>query len=400
MDKKPDLPDVKLQAVKEAETLECRLRTLSMKIYQNPEPGLEEKLASEWLCTELRSEGFNTVKGVAGLETAFVGEYTGNPEAPQIGFIAEYDALPEIGHGCGHNLIGPASVGAAIVLKRILPDNWLNIKVFGTPAEENTGGKIPMLNAGLFKQTDAVMMFHAHNEDIAACPMISRVFLVMEFFGRPAHASAFPWNGVNALDAVILAFNNINALRQQMKEDARVHGIITDGGRAANIIPDYTRAEFFVRARSVSYLNEMLDKVKKCAEAAAMASGCTVKISCPQPIYLTDKKAESMELKVEENMRYLGLHPEKAVPPLGYGSSDFGNVSREVPAVLSYLKIAPKGVSTHSRDFAKAAATEEAFQALVNAVKIMSLTACDVLLEPGLLQKIRSDFLNNKEEYK
>ena len=379
-----------------ADSYRLRLTKLSQRIHDNPELGLEEDKAAEWLCAELRENGFDVEKGVAGMGTAFTAKYAVNQAAPKIGFIAEYDALPEIGHGCGHSLIGPAAVGAALVLKKALPDDLLNIMVFGTPAEENAGGKIPMLRAGLFQGMDAVLMFHAHNEDVAACPMISRVSLVIEFFGKSAHASAFPWNGINALDAIILLFSGINALRQQMRPEARVHGVITEGGTAANIIPEHTRAEFYVRARDAAYLAELTNQVRRCAEAAAIASGCKVKIEEPLPAYLSDLTPSALEQAVEMNMRTLGLNPEKAVPPLGFGSSDFGNVSQEVPAVLSYLKIAPKGVATHSRAFAEASASRKAYDAMLAAVKLMALTAYDLMTQPALLRTINEEFFKLK----
>ena len=383
---------LKQKVLIEAEALKFRLIELSTKIHNNPELSSCEYKASSWLSEELKNEDFDVILGVVGLDTAFDARYVRNPACPSIGFMAEYDALPEMGHGCGHSLIAPASVGAAIVLKKILPPELTNLAVLGTPAEETSGGKLPMLEMGSFKNIDVSMMFHPHTITTGLRPCVGRVSLVFEFFGKPAHASAFPDNGINALDAIILTFNNINALRQQLREDVRIHGIITDGGKVTNIIPDYTRAEFFIRSRDCSYLDEVTAKVRSCAEGAATATGAELKISSLLPTYLPDKPIESLIECFENNLRTLGLNVEKVQAPFHLGSSDFGNVSQKIPSLMGFIEIAPKGTPTHSTEFAKAAESSKGHEALINAVKGLAMTAIDILTIPGFIEKIKKEF--------
>lgn len=384
--------DLKQKVLIEAEALKLRLIELSAKIHNNPELSSYEYKASSWLSEELKNEGFDVKLGVAGLDTAFDARYVKNPSCPAIGFMAEYDALPEMGHGCGHSLIAPASVGAAIVLKNVLPPELANLVVLGTPAEETSGGKLPMLEKGVFKDIDISMMFHPHTVTTGLRPCVGRVSLVFEFFGMPAHASAFPDNGVNALDAIILTFNNINALRQQLREDVRIHGIITDGGKVTNIIPDYTRAEFFIRSRDCTYLDEVTEKVKNCAQGAATATGTKLKISSILPTYLPDRPIESLIERFENNLRTLGLNVEKVQAPFHLGSSDFGNVSQEIPSLMGFIEIAPQGTPTHSAKFAEAAQSSKGHEALINAVKGLAMTAVDILTIPGFIEKIQKEF--------
>lgn len=387
--------ELKQKVLIEAEALKLRLIELSTKIHNNPELGSCEYKAASWLSEELKNEGFDVNLGVAGLDTAFDARYVRNPVCPAIGFMAEYDALPEMGHGCGHSLIAPASVGAAIVLKKILPPELTNLAVLGTPAEETTGGKLPMLEKGLFKNIDISMMFHPHTITTGLRPCVGRISLVFEFFGVPAHASSFPDKGVNALDAIILTFNNINALRQQLREDVRIHGIITDGGKVTNIIPDYTRAEFFIRSRDCAYMDEVAAKVRNCAQGAATATGTELKISSILPTYLPDKPIDTLIECFENNLMTLGLNVEKVQAPFHLGSSDFGNVSQEVPSLMGFIEIAPQGTPTHSAKFAEAAESSKGHEALINAVKGLAMTAVDILTIPGLIEKMKEEFKDN-----
>lgn len=383
---------LKRKVIEETEKLKESLIELALKLHSNPELGSCEYKASRWLADTLKGEGFDVNLGVAGLETAFQAQYKKNHSSPAIAFMAEYDALPEIGHGCGHNLIAPASLGAAIVLKNILPTEITNITVFGTPAEETSGGKINILAAGMFDNLDVVMMFHPHTITTGLRPCVGRVSLVFEFFGKRAHASTFPDKGINALDAVILTFNNINALRQQLRDDARIHGIITDGGIVPNSIPDYTRAEFFIRSNDKNYLEELVEKVKNCAKGAATATGAELKAFSALPTYLPDIPVGSLIRSFENNLKVLGHTVEKVQPPFRLGSSDFGNVSQVVPSLMGFIAIAPKDTPTHSSLFAEAAASQQGLSAMIDAVKAMAMTAVEILTVPDLLQKIKIEF--------
>lgn len=391
--------ELKSKIIREADALGNRLFDLAMKMYKNPELGMEEKKASKWLCDELRHLGFKTLLGVAGLKTAFKADYFSKSKAPSIGFIAEYDALPDIGHGCGHILIGPAAIGAAAVLKKVMPKGSINVSVFGTPAEESVGGKVPMLQKGVFNKMDVVMMIHPHTMSTAFRPCIGRICINFEFFGRIAHAAAFPHQGINALDAMILTFNNINALRQQLRSDVRIHGIIVAGGKVANVIPDYTKAEFQVRAMDAKYMSEVEKKVIDCAKGAAKATGTKLKISYPAATYLPDKPIRSLIECFEKNEEQLGLEITHLKPPFQSGSTDFGNVSQKIPALLGYMEVVPKGTPSHSVEFGKAAASSKGKKGLLDGIKAMAMTAVDIVTEPGLLQKIQKEFKSKEIWY-
>lgn len=384
--------DLKDAIRKETARYSEHLKRIASSLHEHPEISCYEFQTAELLAGELAADGFALQKKAGGLDTAFVASYVSNPKAPAIGLLAEYDALPEIGHACGHNLIAAASLGAAMVLKKVLPPELANLKVFGTPAEETSGGKLPMLEQGVFGGTDVLMMFHPHTVTCGLRPCIGRTSLAFEFFGKSTHASTYPDRGINALDAVILTFNNINALRQQLRDGTRVHGVITDGGKLPNIIPDYARAEFFVRSNSKPYMEEITRRVISCAEAGAKATGAELKIGHPLPVYLPDIPVDSLIECFEGNLRELGLTVDKLEPPLRMGSSDFGNVSQVVPSVMGFIKIADEGTSTHSRGFAEAAISERGILGMLNAVSALSMTAADVLTVPGLLEKIRQDY--------
>jgi len=330
---------------------------------------------------------------IGGLNTVFIACSGENPGKPFIAFMAEYDALPEIGHGCGHSLIAPAAAGAAIALRNTLPADFVNICVIGTPEEETTGGKLKLLEKGVFDNIDVAIMFHPHTITTGLRPCIGRTSIVFEFYGKPAHASTYPDKGINALDAVILTFNNINALRQQLREDVRVHGIITDGGKAANIIPDYARAEFFVRAREKSYMEEVVQKVINCAKSASLATAAQLKISSLMPTYLPDIPIDSLIDCFESNLRVLGYSTQKVSAPYRLGSSDYGNVSQKVPSLMGFISIAPEGTPTHSIQFRDAAISEKGLKVMIDAAKAMAMTAMDVVLVPGMLEQIKNEFV-------
>ena len=384
--------DLKDAIRKETARYAERLKRIASSLHAHPEVSSCEYQTAELLVGELVAEGFALQMKAGGLDTAFVASYVSNPKAPAIGLLAEYDALPEIGHACGHNLIAAASLGAAMVLKKVLPPKLANVKVFGTPAEETSGGKLPMLEQGVFNGSDVLMMFHPHTVTCGLRPCIGRTSLAFEFSGKSTHASTYPDRGINALDAVILTFNNINALRQHLRDGTRVHGIITEGGKLPNIIPDYARAEFFVRSDSKPYMEATAERVIGCAQAGAKATGAELKVSHPLPVYLPDIPVDSLIKCFEGNLRELGLTVDKLEPPLRMGSSDFGNVSQVVPSVMGFIKIAEEGTATHSRQFAGAAVSERGMTGMLNAVSALAMTAADVLTVPGLLERIRQDY--------
>lgn len=386
-----DFQGRKTRVVEMADALAPEWRALALQIHANPELGLQERKASGWLADALMRHGFHVERNVGGLETAFVARAAKSAAKPRIAFLAEYDALPEMGHACGHNLIGPASCLAAVALAKAEAAAGAGVMVIGCPAEEFYGGKARLLEAGVFAGVDAALMAHGYYLNLAARPTIGRASLIFEFFGRPAHASTVPEQGINALDAVIQTFNNIGLLRQQLRSEARIHGIITHGGRAANVIPDYTRAEFYVRSASIAYLEELKTRVTACAQAAALATGARLEVSSEGHLFLPQRLNATLSAAYEDNVRFIGERVDPLPAEAGYGSTDFGNVSQAIPAVHGYFRITDEALRPHSLPFAAACRSERALGGLVSAAKTMALTGLDLILQPELLAAAKQE---------
>ena len=367
------------------------LESLSRRIHDNPELGYQEVKASGWLTDFLAGQGFKVERGVGGVETAFRATVeTG--EGPTIAILCEYDALPAIGHACGHNVIATAGVGAGAGLAAVrdrLPKG--RIHVIGTPAEEGGGGKLRLIRAGIFQGVDAAMMVHGWDRWVPHQDLLGIVRIGFEFTGKAAHAAADPWDGINALDAVIQTFNNVSMLRQQVRPDARIHGIITSGGAAPNIIPEFAAATFYVRSASLEYLGELQKRVIACAEGAAKATGCGLKVVESDTTYEPMKRNRTLADAFRANMQRLGL-PESPEMKDRLGSSDVGNVSQVLPTIQPYMRIAPDGTPWHSRAFAEAAVSPLAREGMLAAAKAMAMTTLDLLAEPGLLERARQEF--------
>jgi amidohydrolase len=366
-------------------------KEIALRIHANPELGLKEEQASTWLSEALVKRGFEVKRNVAKLPTAFVGRSGVDSAGPSIAFMAEYDALPVLGHACSHNLIGTAACLAAIGAARATTGR-AQIKIVGCPAEEFFGGKARLLERGVFRGVDAALMAHGYFLTLGMRPAIGRASIIFEFFGTPAHASTVPERGVNALDAMIQTFNNIAMLRQQVRQETRIHGIITDGGTAANVIPDYTRAEFYVRSKETAYLRELEKKVTACARAAATATGTRLKVSSEGYRFDPIRPNVVLAKLYEDNMGFLGEKVDELPPESGYGSSDFGNVSQAMPALHGYFRIVEREVRPHSREFAVACQTPRALEGMVNAAKAMALTAFDLVQDPRRLSAARSEW--------
>lgn len=383
--------NLKTGLISAADALEERLIALSDGFYRSPELGLEEHKTSAALQEMLREHGFFVEQGVAGMPTAFKAAIGSG--SPVIALLAEMDALPEIGHGCGHNIAGAASVGAACALSNVLSKTkWSgSVVALGTPAEELGKGKIAMLNAGVFNGIDAAMMVHGSSTRKLFKRFLGLVRLSFTFTGRASHASAYPEEGINALDAAIQTFNSINALRQQLSGDARVHGIITDGGKAPNIIPESAACAFYVRAAGLKELNSVKGKVIKCAEGAAVATGCGLTVS-ESPDWNAPMKENKAFLGVYRGaLEFLGLKEDVCDPSKNVGSSDIGNVSQAVPVIHPYVPIRP-GVNIHTREFASATVTPEGHRALMEGVKCLGLTAIELLFNRQSLDEIKMEF--------
>jgi amidohydrolase len=367
------------------------LEDLSRRIHAHPELGYQEVQACGWLSEFLAAKGLKVERGVAGVDTAFRATLeTG--AGPTIAIMCENDALPGLGHACGHNVIATAGAGAGVALAALkdkLPKG--RIQVIGTPAEEGGGGKVKLIRGGVFEKVDAAMMIHGWDAWIGHQDLLGVVRVVFEFTGTAAHASADPWSGVNALDGVIQTFNNVAMLRQQVRPDARIHGIITNGGAAPNIIPEAAAATFYVRAAQLDYMWQLATRVEACAEGAARATGCQVKITQLDNHYEPMKRNAALLEIFRANMTALGVVESPEIKDR-LGSSDVGNVSQVIPTIQPYVQIAPEGTPIHSRAFEAAAVTPLARDGMLKAAKVMAMTTLDLLAEPGLLARAQGEF--------
>ena len=386
-----ELTALKDRVCLELDAMRDSLGTLSRRIYENPEIGFEERKALQWVSAFLREEGFSVEPGTAGIETAFRAEVRGQKDRPNVALLAEYDALKGLGHACGHNLICSASAGAAAALHRAAPHLPGTLTVLGTPAEEGGGGKVIMVDRGVFNGIDAAMMFHPSRDNWWVRGALAAQPLSMKFRGRPAHAAAMPERGINALNALLLTFHAIDSLRQHVPPDVRIHGIITHGGDAPNIVPAYAEAEFLVRAARRKTLNEVMIKVKRCADAGAAATGATVEME-EGLAYAERNNNRVLAGLFGENMRRLGIDGDEPSASGGVGSSDIGNVSMVVPAIHPYLKIVDGDVSGHTPEFREAAGSARGFEAMLNAAKGLAMTVLDVMYRPDALERMRGEF--------
>ena len=366
------------------------LEKLSRQIHDNPELGFQEVKAAGWLGDFLSAQGFKVERGVAGVPMAFRGTID-NGRGPTIAILCEYDALPAIGHACGHNVIATAGAGAGAALAAVrdqLPPG--RVQVIGTPAEEGGGGKVKLIQGGVFEDVDAAMMIHGFDRWILHQDLLGIVRVGFEFRGKAAHASADPWEGVNALDAVIQTFNNVSMLRQQTRPDARIHGIVTHGGAAPNIIPEMAACTFYVRAAKLDYMWELHKRLVACAEGAAKATGCALSVIDKEAPYEPLRRNDTLLGLFRANMAAVGA-AESAAPDR-LGSSDIGNVSQVIPAIQPMVQIAPAGTPIHSRAFEAAAVMPLARQGMCQAAKTMAMTTYDLLADPGHVKRARAEF--------
>lgn len=378
------------------------LRKLALDIHDNPELGLQEYKACAWQKELLGRYGFAIEENFCDIETSYKAVYKGRKPGPKIAFLAEYDALPELGHGCGHNLIAMVSVGCGIACREFADEYGAQIDVIGTPAEETAGTKVPMSAKRVFDGYDAIMMAHPAFANAESINTIAMDAYKIEFFGRPAHAAAAPHEGINALDAMINFFNLVNAMRQQTKPDARIHGIITDGGKAANVIPDYTAANFYIRANRVADVKKLAERVRNCAAGAALGTGCTYKME-----YNEENFKDTCTNKALNNLAVDNIQPFLSEPiyRLGDihapGSSDLGDVSYEAPAIQVIFKIGeypnPMG-GGHTPEMAAAAGSEYGINNGLNFVKGLVMTAIELMTKPEALAAVKEEFSHVNDE--
>ncbi len=367
-----------------------QLSELSLKIHDNPELGFQETRAATWLTGYLEENGFRLERGICELATAFRASY--GEGRPIVAILAEYDALPKLGHACGHNIIAGAAVGAAVAARPAVDKFGGSVCVIGTPAEEIYGGKVIIANRGGFDDIDAAMMVHPGVRDLATTQALAARQLDVEFFGKAAHAAARPEMGINALEALLLSFTAINSLRQHIKDGARIHGVITDGGEAANIVPAHSAATFIVRAQDNAYLEELRPRVIDCFTGAAVATGARLEHRWDDVSYASLRNNLTLARLFRQNMGYLGRKMQMTDPDHTFGSTDMGNVSHLVPSIHPFVAVAPREVLAHSPEFAVAAASEAGRQGMLDAAKALAMTVADLVTSPELFGKVREEF--------
>jgi amidohydrolase len=392
--KSPDIAKLKASVIAKIEAHRQQLRQLSLKIHSTPELGFQEVKAAAWLSRYLEENGFSIERGICELSTAFRGSY--GQGKPAIALLAEYDALPKLGHACGHNLIAGTAIGASVAAKLAIDQLGGSVLVIGTPAEELYGGKAIMAERGTFDNIDLAMMVHPESHDVATTKALACVGLEVEFFGKAAHAAAQPEAGINALEAMLQSFAAINSLRQHIKSTARIHGIITDGGEAANIVPAHSAGTFIVRAEDNVYLDELKEKVLNCFVGAATATGACLEYRWGKVQYAPMRNNMTLARLFRRNMQSLGRKIGLSDPSKGFGSTDMGNVSQIVPSIHAGVAIAPKEVATHSPEFALAAASEAGIQGMLDAAKALAMTVVDLLANPEIAIRVKQEFQQTK----
>lgn len=362
---------------------------MSHRIHERPELGNEEIFASRTLIDSLKANGFEIETDIAGHATGFIARYESNKEGPAIGFLAEYDALPGLGHACGHNIIGTASTLGGIALKQVIDDIGGSVVVLGCPAEEggeNGSAKASYVKAGIIDEIDIALMVHPGNETYKTINTLAVDVLDVKFYGKSAHASENADEARNALDAMISYFNGVAQLRQHIKKSQRVHGVILDGGKAANIIPDFTHARFYTRATSRKELDVLTEKVKQIARGAAIQTGCDYGFGPIQNGVNELIKSPKLDDLFEKYAIEMG---EAVIDDdFGYGSTDTGNVSHVVPTIHPHIKIGSRNLVGHTHRFREAAASLQGDQALIKGAKIMALMGLEIIKNQTLFDEI------------
>ena len=373
------------------EQLGDELTALSLSIHAHPELAFEETRACGWLARFLAARGFHVEAGVGGVATAFRASLEMGA-GPTLAILCEYDALPGVGHACGHNVIAAAGAGAGAALiaaRDALPPG--RILVIGTPAEEKGGGKGRLVDAGLFKDVDVAMMIHGFDRTLLHQDLLGVARVTFEWTGKAAHASVDPWAGANALDACVATFNAVAMLRQQTRPDCRIHGIVADGGAAANVIPERAVADFNVRAPSLDAMWALHRRVVAVAEAAAAATSTRLTVTRHADVYEPLKRNQALLDVFAGNVGPAGLSEGPAAPDR-VASSDIGNVSQVTPTIHAWVAIAPLGTAIHTREFAAAAAAPPARAGLLAGAKLMAMSAVDMLADPSRVAAMKEEF--------
>ena len=368
------------------------LLELSHRIHANPEILFQEVQASQWLADSLEARGFRVERGVGGLPTAFRAVRDGVRPGPAVALLCEYDALPGMGHACGHNVIATMGAGAGFALAPLMDELPGRLVVLGTPAEEGGGGKVLLQRAGVFDGVDAALMIHPWNEDQAAMPLLASTRWDVVYHGKPAHAALAPHLGVNALDAVRLAFAGIDALRQQVRPDVRIHGIVTHGGDAPNVIPERAGLKLVARSADGAYLlDDLAPRIERLFEGAAMMTGARAEVIPAGVRYREMRFNRPLEAAFERHAARRGRTTAPVDPLAATGSSDIGNVSQALPSLHGLLAI-DDAARPHTAAFERAARSERGDAAVLDGAAILAGIAAELLANPALLDDVRAAF--------
>ena len=382
--------DLKKNIISEIDKLKPRAIEMADHIFDNPELSEKEFDAQKILTEELKNNGFSIELGTGSLQTAFKAEYNFSKHGPSVAFIAEYDALPKMGHACHHHLIASSSIYTAIALSKLKDDLCGKIVVIGTPAEEWMDAKGIMGKHGAFDGLDVALMFHGGSKNNTKLIVLAVDGLEFSYKGKSAHAAAAPHEGINALDAVIMLFTSINALRQQLKEDVRIHGNVIKGGDAVNIIPETAVARFYIRSQQRKYLNEVVEKVKNCARGSALQTGAELTISVFEDPGNDLLKNTNLIAEFERNFESLGAAMDNE--PFLLGSSDIGNLSYQLPVLHPMVKTANDGLALHTEEFLNCGKTTVAHDGMILGMKAIALTGARALMDKDFLNNIKVEF--------
>lgn len=383
-----DLDSAKRRVEDEVKRRAEGLRDVAQQIHAHPELLFEERFAADLLATEIEDAGLEVERGAYGIETAFQAR-AGDGDGPLVAILCEYDALPGIGHGCGHNLIAAAGLGAGLAAAVVAADAGGRLIILGTPAEEGGGGKIRLIEAGAFDGVDAAMLVHPASEDLSEAHVTAGAAWRVEYDGVGAHAAASPQGGRNALDAAVLGYNAIAALRQHMMSSERVHGVFLEAGEKPNMVPHRAVAEWYIRSGAIESLQRLKERVRVCLDAGARAAGCTLRISpsCPEyahletnrpllDLYRANSEAIGRPVADPTDERWVII------------STDMGNVSLKVPSIHPLVAVAPHGVALHTAEFARWSASPAGEQGMLDGATAMAMTAVDVWLRPDIASEM------------
>ena len=374
------------RVVREVAARAERLWEVALALHADPEYGFEEHRAVRLLSGELEREGFTVQRDLAGLPTAFAAR-AGTVHRPAVALLLEYDALPGLGHACGHNLIAAAGLGAALTARAVLGDGAGAIWAVGTPAEEGGGGKVTETEAGVFDDVDAALMFHPGVHNWQWAPLTAQTQYRIGFHGRAAHPTGNPTEGIDALAALIQLFNALAAVGPRLPQGSHVQGIVTDGGMATNIVPEYAEGLFGLRAATTTALEDLAGEVLTCAQGVARAMGTTVTFGRATPRYEHFRDSAALSVRFARHLARAGIDLTPPAPGVFLGSSDIGNVSGRVPAIHPFVAIMDPDGSDHTPEFATAAASDRARRVMLAATEALACTAVELLLSAELREQ-------------